>query len=487
MKNRCILVLVLLCFAVTAESQRVLSLDSCRALAMKNNKRLLIAGDQKETALYLNKAAKTKYLPRLNADAGYVYNARTTQLLSKDQRNTLSNLGTLSSPQLQQVAASIVQQYPDLAPLVQSLGSSSVTGLNNAGSYIKRAFETDTHNLFAGALTLTQPIYLGGTLKAYNNITNYAQQLAGNQVDETAQQIILETDQAYWQVVSLANKQQLADSYVNMLKKIDDDIQKMYSQGVVTKANTLTVRVKLNEAEMTCTKVDNGLSLSRMLLCQICGLPVNGKVTLTDEKKSSLPVQPCLEQPDTTMAYQNRSDLKMLEAATNIAEENVKLAKGLFLPKLGAFGAYSLTNPNVYDGFHNKFGGNMSVGIALHVPLWNWGEGKYKIRAAKAEARASRHLYQDAKEKIDLQLNQVKFKVDEANKRLLTAQKNMEKAEENLHYADVGFHEGVINTSDLLEAQTAWIEAQSQKIDAQIEIKMTEASLLKALGTLGTK
>ena len=483
-KQFCLLFILLLLLTGPVTAQRILSLDSCRALAVKNNKKLLIGDDNIEAAEYEHKAAKTKFLPKLTADASYIYNARTTHLLSKDQRNTLKNLGTLSGTKFQQTAASIAQQFPELAPLLQSLGTATVPALNNLGSTINRAFETDMHNIFAGSLVLTQPLYMGGRLKAYDKITNYTKLLLGNERNEALQQTILETDQAYWQVVSLANKKELAESYVKMLQKIDGDIQKMYTQGVATKANTLTVRVKLNEAELTLTKVDNGLSLSRMLLCQICGLPINDKIQLQDEKNKNLSTRPCILQPDTIVAYQNRQDLQMLEQATKISDQNVKLARSLFRPQLGAFGAYTLSNPNVYDGFHNKFGGNVSVGLALHIPLWTWNEGRYHVRAAQAEARASRHLYQDAKEKIDLQLNQAKYKVDEANKQLITAMNNLDKANENLHYADVGFHEGVIATSDLLEAQTAWLEAQTQKIDAQIDIRMTEATLLKALGIL---
>ena len=91
---------------------------------------------------------------------------------------------------------------------------------------------------------------------------------------------------------------------------------------------------------------------------------------------------------------------------------------------------------------------------------------------------------QDAREKIELQVNQSAFKVKEASKKLVMATKNMEKADENLRYATLGFKEGVIATSNVLEAQTAWLSAQSEKIDAQIDVKLTEIYLKKSLGTL---
>ena len=480
-----ILLAVTLFAAQTAAAQRTLSLDSCRNLALSNNHKLLAAEDHISAATYEHRAAKTNYLPKLSATAGYIYNARRTQLLSKDQRNTLNHLGDLAGSRLSQKAQELVQQFPDLAQLIGSLGTPSFPTLNALGKTITRAYSTYTHNLFGGGLVLTQPLYMGGRLKAYDKITDYTRLLLGSTRTELQQQTILETDQAYWQVVSLKHKQALAQSYLKMLQKIDSDIQKMYQQGVVNKASTLNVRVKLNEAQLALTKVDNGLSLSRMLLCEICGLPITDNIRLADEDDADIKTKPSSLAADTTTAFLNRPDLEALKLATDIADQNVKIVRSAYMPNIAAFGSYYLTNPNVYDGFRNKFGGNMSIGVALHVPIWNWGESKYRIRAAKAEADASRHNYQQAKDLINLQVNQARNQAEEAQKRLVIAQNNLAKANENLHYADVGFHEGVISTSDLLEAQTAWVEAQSQKIDAQVDVKITQATMLKAIGRIG--
>ena len=135
------------------------------------------------------------------------------------------------------------------------------------------ALRTDTRNMYAGAVTLTQPIFMGGKIVAYNKITQYAEQLAESQHATGMQDIILNTDQAYWQVTSLINKKKLAQSYLQLVSQLDSDVDKMITEGVATKADGLSVKVKVNEAEMKLTQVDNGLSLSKMVLCQLCGLP----------------------------------------------------------------------------------------------------------------------------------------------------------------------------------------------------------------------
>lgn len=298
------------------------------------------------------------------------------------------------------------------------------------------------------------------------------------------QEVILSTDQAYWQVISLVNKKKLAEGYLELLQKLDSDVEKMIAEGVATKADGLSVRVKVNEAEMTLTKVEDGLSLSRMLLCQLCGLDLSTPIVLADEQMENLPLAETNTQFDINTAYANRPEIHSLELATQIYKQKVNVTRAEHLPSVALMGNYMVTNPSVFNSFENKFKGMWNVGVMVQIPIWHWGEGIYKTKAAKAEARIAQYQLQDTREKIELQVNQSAFKVKEASKKLVMATKNMEKADENLRYATLGFKEGVIATSNVLEAQTAWLSAQSEKIDAQIDVKLTEIYLKKSLGTL---
>lgn len=178
------------------------------------------------------------------------------------------------------------------------------------------------------------------------------------------------------------------------------------------------------------------------------------------------------------------AEIRSLELATQIYKQKVNVTRAEHLPSIALMGNYMVTNPSVFNSFENKFKGMWNVGVMVQIPIWHWGEGIYKTRAAKAEARIAQYQLQDAREKIELQVNQAAFKVKEAGKKLVMSSKNMEKAEENLRYATLGFKEGVIATSNVLEAQTAWLSAHSEKIDAQIDVKLTEIYLKKSLGTL---
>ena len=478
------LLTILLHLTFIVKAQTSLSLDSCRALALTNNKDLLISHEKINAAHYQRKAAFTNYLPNFSATGAYMRNQKEFSLLNNDQKAALSGLGSNLAGPIGQAAAGIIATYPELAPLISSLSGSLPAALDQAGNSLVDALRTDTRNVYAGAITLTQPLYMGGKIRAYNKITKYAEELARQQHNGGMQEVIMSTDQAYWQVISLVNKKKLAEGYLKLLQQLDSDVEKMIAEGVATKADGLSVRVKVNEAEMTLTKVEDGLSLARMLLCQLCGLDLSSPITLADENMENIPLIPTDTHFDLSTAYENRPEIRSLELATQIYKQKVNVTRAEHLPSIALMGNYMVTNPSVFNSFENKFKGMWNVGVKVQLPIWHWGEGIYKTKAAKAEARIAQYQLQDAREKIELQVNQAAFKVNEAGKKLVMASKNMEKAEENLRYATLGFREGIIATSNVLEAQTAWLSAQSEKIDAQIDVKLTEIYLKKSLGTL---
>ena len=497
--------IVTICFVLgallPAKAQTVLSLDSCRAMALRNNKQINASKLKKDVAYNLRKSARTKYLPKVDAMAGYEWFSREISLLNNDQKSTFSNIGTgigsNISGNLNSLMGDLVGQgiiSPEMAQkLGQQLGEklpALESKANSLGQGIVDAFHTDTHIIWAGSIMLRQPIYMGGAIIAANKMADIGEQIAANDLDMQTQGTLYSIDRAYWTVVSLKQKQKLANSYRDLVKKLDEDVHKMIKQGVATKADGLKVDVKVNEADMQITQVEDGLVLSKMLLCQLCGIPMDQEILLADEDKEML----ALSEGSTDMRLQEaavadsakstRPELKMLQNTVELTQQSVKLVRAAYLPHVALTGGYMISNPNVFNGFQKRFTGVWNVGVMVQVPVWNWFDGTYKVRAAKAAANIAQMNLNDTQEKIHLQITQSQFKVKEAQKKLNMAQKNIKSAEENLRCANLGFKEGVMEITDVMAAQTAWQQAQSQKIDAEIDVKLTQVGLNKALGIL---
>ncbi len=534
----------MLAFSATASAQRVLTLQECRELAVKNNKELQMSALKQEAAHWQHKSVKTNYLPKISAVGTYQHTFKETSLLSDEQKDKLSHMGTtlsgaigqgmqqgmadfqqrmaalptspefaalMQNPEVQAILAqnpTLVQLMSNptltqqlMAPFLQQAATSfngmltsMATMVDEAGQGIVDAFRTDTRNMTGAVVMLTQPLYMGGKIRAYDHITRLAEEAAGEQHSMEEQDLRVSVDEAYWRIVALQSKKQLAQSFLETVKKLDADVDKIIAEGMATRADGLSVKVKVNEAEVAIIQVDNGLALSRMALAQLCGLPMDEEFTLEDENRkmtidkaqsnSEYVEQNAVWDGAVETALAHRSEIRALDIAAQVKDEEVKVARAEFMPNLALTAGYLVSNPSVFNGFEKKFNGTWNVGVMLKVPLLTWGDRTYKVRQAKAEAAMARTRVDEVREKITLQVNQNQQKLQEARQRLATAVRSQEQADENLRIANLGMKEGVIPVSNVLQAQTAWLSAHSTLVEAEIDVKLADLYLLRALGTL---
>ena len=452
------------------------SLDSLRAKAISNNKSLLMADQKKVAAHYARKSAATNYLPKVSATGAYMYTSRELSLLSDEQKHTLSNIGT-----------GLSAAVPNLAPMSATI--------NSVGQGVVDALHTDTRNAGVVSVMLTQPVYMGGKIRAYNKITQYAEEAAGTLYDKELQDIIVDVDEAYWNLVALYSKKKLAEGYKALVDKLEGDVEKLVKEGMATKADLLSVKVKVNEAGVTLIQVNNGIELSRMNLCRICGLDMNEPVEVEDAIDENSNNAHLMGQVDMAaaksdnlvkQAESSRKELQALGLQNKIYDEKIKLARAEYLPKVALMGGYLASNPSVFNSFERKLKGMWNVGITLNVPILTWGDRSYKVKGAKAEALMHRYETEEVKEKIELQVNQCRQKLQESMERYQTTLRSVDEAEENLRYANLGMKEGVITLSNVMEAQTAWLKAKSEWVNAQGDVRLANLYLRKAVGSIDT-
>lgn len=174
-------ILLFLCIASSASAQQLLSLDSCRAMAIRNNKQLSISRLKQEVARNTRKAVRTKYLPKIDVLGGYEYTSKEISLLSDEQKSGLNNIGNKANGMIGNEVTPIIssltqqgiitpEQASHLGNFISHFGSSMGEVLNHAGHKIVDAFETDTRNMFMASVMLKQPIYMGGGIIAANRM-----------------------------------------------------------------------------------------------------------------------------------------------------------------------------------------------------------------------------------------------------------------------------------------------------------------------------
>jgi len=481
-------VIIAIFASVQLNAQKILKLEDCRQMALTHNKSLKMAQETVNAARELKAAAFTQFLPNFSANGTYAWNQKNLSLLSEDALLPVYSMNANGSKNYANSwnnSWTVVNNNPvpldaNGKPFNPTTNPEKIQWKNTA-LLPKNAMEFDIHNVFAGTIGFVQPIFMGGKILELYHIAKYGENLAKAQQESKITELLLEVDEAYWRVVSLENKVKLAQEYRDLVAKVDSNVTVMINEGVATKSEALKVKVKLNEADITATKAEDGLNLSRMALNQLCGISLDDVYTLADEDLATENVTPLIPIDE---ALNNRPEIKELKQMENIAKSNEKIMISRFLPNIGLTGNYLVSNPNTFDGYKNEFGGMFTVGIVANVPLFHFGDKIHTLNAAKSQHRIATLELEETKEKMQLQIKQSSYKVAESLKKKASTQHNIEQAEENLRYATDGFEEGVITSTDLLGAQTAWLSAKSESIDADIDVKLCNLYLAKSLGTL---
>ena len=496
-----------------------LTLEDCREMAIARSKELEQARIQVKMADYDRKIALANYFPNISAKGAYLYNNRDIALVNAEQSARLQNAGTLIQGQMNEAVSGAWQQmsgamaakmtelmqanpamaleymvspmWKNVLGMLQGVDPASLAGMmpniadpvNAIGQDIDKALHPNLHHILVGAVTVQQPVFVGGKIIYSNQMAALAQDLAASKYDMKYADVVLDVDQAYWQIVSIAEKLRLAQAYADLLHQMEHDVQLSIESGVATESDALQVKVKANEADMMRTKAENGLTLSKMLLCKRIGLPLESEIVLADENLDAVPGVQYEAEKSMEDIYARRPETRSLQLASQIYDRKAKVVRADMMPQVALTANYLLTNPNAFNGIQNTFQGGMLVaGVMVNVPIFHGLEYVNKYKKAKAEASLYRTQYEDARELIRLQVTQQRKLLSEASEKVDMTLSNLESAEENLRKATVGYEAGVVPTNTVLAAQTAWLSAHSEYIDAGIELQMAAAALNKAEG-----
>ena len=447
-RTKCLLLLagILAGTSTTLVAQERLSLEECRELAKSHSRILQQKDAEREAAKARKQEVFTKFFPQVTARGAYLHMQKEFHLI--DWSKPLGSFNFL---------------IPDR---LRSIGTA------------------DLRDVFVANVTAIQPIFLGGKITTGYQMASLAEELQGELRTTAATEIENKVDETYWQIISLDSKARLLDQLVHLLTQTVRNVDASIEAGVATKADGLSVRTKLSEAEVKRSQVQNGLELSRMLLADLCGIETSTDLHLADEGQIELalptPTQQ-LQSEDLSSAVERRSEVRSLRLADTIYSKRVRLETAELLPKLYGFASYSATNPNSFNGQKKEFGGQYYLGAMLQVPISDLFSGTFRRRQAKAEHRIKQLELAEARSKITLQMKQALRSADDARRAYATALKAIEMARENMRYAEVGYKEGVIPLLNYTMAQTAWMSAQDSLIDAQIRVLLSESKLKNIL------
>ena len=420
------------------------SLDSCKALAIKNNHKIKTAANEVLQSDEQKKSAFTNYFPKISASAtavkmnDYLIKGDIPQMNLPVYDGNLANLAT----------ATQFAYFPGM----------SLKMLD----YINMA-----------SVTIAQPVFAGGRIVNGNKLASLGQEISREKQAMTTTEVLVKTEELYWSILSLSEKLKTLDSYLKMLSSLESDVQVAVKAGLAQRTDLLKVQLKQNELQTNRLKLTNGLSLTEMALCQQIGIEYDGTLELDDRNFST--ENPLSILSDASQSVRNRNEYRMLDKAVKAEELQQKMVTGELLPQVSV-GLIGLSQ-DVMDKTSQN-----AIGFAtVSIPISDWWGGLHKIRQNKAKVENVRNQLSETTELLAIQIKQAQNALCEDYFRIGMAQKSVEEATENLKVTSDNYKVGVVGMSDLLEAQASLQSSKDGLTEAQCNYQIERAKYLQSI------
>lgn len=466
-KNISILLLIFLISWMQATAQESMTLQQAREMALGKNKNLKVAGKYLEKAEAQKAAVKTMRLPAFSAMGMGIYQNKDIEMeliLPTQVPNPLT--GQLEPNLMIDPSTGYPVMGPDGNPIFNMYAWLPLN-ISLSGAYV-------------AALMLEQPIYTGGKISAGNKMANIGIEMADENIELERMKTIIEVDNAYWTHISVLQKVKLAQQAVEMLTELVEKASNAKEVGMSNRNDLLKAQVEFNNTKLNLKNAKNGLELSRMNLCRITGLPFNTEILAVD---TTVSVEPIAELALKDETISGRPEYQLLQKNVAMQEQNIRMARADFLPTAGFQAAYTHIGGIKLSetDFSNT---SLNVLASVKIPLFHWGEGIKKIKAAKIDKEIQELELEKNSDLLQLETEQARLNVMLAWERIQMSETALAQAEENLRVTQDNYEVGMETITELLMAQTSWQKAFSEWIDSKTDYKMKETAWLKSTGKL---
>ena len=435
--KKCILILSLL-LTVSAFAQEPdktwFSVQDCIDMALENNIEL------KNSQLEIDKARATK-----NEARAEYYPTVSAQAVAFDALNPMITFGIedIDNAQLRQILYTLYAEY------------GANMGLDKEYSFVQ-------NGVMLNAMA-TEPIYAGGRIRNGNKLAKLGVEAAETQAKVKENEVCLQTETLYWQIVALQEKLATLDQLDQLLDTLDKDLSGAIEAGLAMPTDQFKLKVKQNESQLNRKKVTDGITLLKMALGQYIGADWQ-TLTLTDTLGLETEPSAYFQVAEEAVAQRNESHL--LDLSLKAEDLKKKITLGEALPSLMVGGSTS------YHTIFENSKPNAMVFAVLQVPITDWHKTSIKLKKHDLDTEMAENTRRDLTEKMEMQTNQAWFNLEQSWLRISMAETALRDAEANLKITQDYYEAGLVALSDLLEAQTLLKQSRDELTDSRVEYRI---------------
>lgn len=460
MKKIFSILFTILSFSVVAQQQ--LTLEKCRSMALEHNRQSTISEKTVEKAQYTAKAFQSNFFPKISLTGNYLFNNKKTTLNIEG--------GFLPTFVPDPATGNLVPN------ILTTIGDQVI--FNEYAYMPDIPFEFQIGSVWMAGASLEQPIYMGGKIVAAQKMAKIGAEMSEQNKELIRLEVIEQTDEAYWTYVKTGELLSLAKKYKEVISELLRNMEDAVDEGMKPYNDLLKVQVKVNEANLSLRRAENGINLARMNLCHVIGLPLDTDLIVSDSLSNE---QTVIEH---SFSIDSRPEYALLSNQINLKFQQIRLTRSEFLPNVGLMASWTYMDGLKLNDDKLLSGGSLTALMSVNIPLFHWGEGINKIRAAKIEQQIAELQRTDMEELMTLEVSRARNLLDESKIEVDMTETLLAQAKDNLESSKNLYEVGMETLVNYLEAQATWQKAWAEMITAKATLKMNTTRYLKAIGKL---
>jgi outer membrane protein len=336
-------------------------------------------------------------------------------------------------------------------------------------------FPSSQENFLTYGVSATQTLYDFGRTSSSVDAAQHGLKSREIETERTRNQSALDFIIAYLDLLESEKLLQVSKEEVQLYEAHEKDAEARLNAGVVTRNEVLQADVTLADSRQRAVSAENLRSVRASRINSLLLKPLNDEVQAEEVKAS--PASGLALEDAWTIAANESSELKDLNAKIAVAEDNLNVTEAEYLPTVYLSGGYQY-QANRYIIHEN----NWTLIAGVNVNLYSGGATSSRMQMARSEVRSLQLIRDKTLDNIRLEVKSSYLDLQSSALKIEVTKTAIDQARENLRLQRLRYQEGMGTATDVLDAVTLLSTAESNSWKALYGMKRAEATLLYTMG-----
>ena len=296
----------------------------------------------------------------------------------------------------------------------------------------------------------------------------------------TREEIVLATDQAFYDALTAQAVLQVAKQTVNARQATETQVNQMTQNKLKSSLDLSFADVNLSQSKLLQLDAQNNADASMAALDSVLGLDHDVTYQLIDDTSpNSAPSADFHSLIQSALAQ--RPDLQSLTYGEQSAQKFARAQWDQRLPSITAAGTVGTVPIRVDQFYTNNWWGG--IGVNMNIPIFNGFLYSAEAKEAKLRAQADAERTRDLRDQIVRDVRTAWLQANNAYQRIGVTNELLQQANLALQLAQTRYQLGLSSIVELSQAQLQQTSAAIDNTNAQYEYRLALATLDYQVGT----